>query len=427
MKFILLINKFLYPKGGDAISTINTGKLLKKYGNEVFFWGMKHKNNPEYKYENLFVDEIDYNTRVNYLQQIKVALKIFYSLEAKRKIENLLKFVKFDIIHLNNFAHQISPSILPVIKKYKIPMVMTMRDYKLVCPSYSMLSKGLPCEKCKNGKYYWCFINKCTKNSYLKSLVNTIEMYLHHKILHIYELIDIFISPSKFMLKKVKEMGFNKKPIVYLPNFVWINEYKPEFYPKSDYIVYLGRLSKEKGLFTLLEAVKQIKKVNLKLIGRGPLEEKLKAKVKNEKISNVEFIGFKIGKELQKILKNSLFIVLPSECYENNPRSIIESFAIGKPVIGANIGGIPELVIDGITGFLFEPRNVDDLAEKIAKMLSNKKRIIEMGKNARKFVEINFNPERHYKMLMEIYDMARSLNQGKNVKIETYNYEIKFP
>jgi len=401
---IFLINKFLFPKGGDAISTLTTGELLKKKGHEVYFWGMKHPKNPKYEFEELFIDYIDYYKSMGFVEKLKIASKILYSFEAKKKIDPLLNKIKPDIIHLNNFAHQISPSILDVIKKYKIPTVMTMHDYKLVCPAYSMLSKGKPCEKCKNGRYYYCFLNKCTKNSYFKSLINTLEMYLHHKFLRIYNKIDIFIAPSRFMLNKVKEMGF-KGEIVYLPNFVNLEEFEPNYNWEENSIVYVGRLSFEKGIKTLIEAVKGLN-VGLKIIGNGPLRQESEEKVKNENIKNVKFLGFKKGKELKEEIKKAMFTVLPSECYENNPRSVIESFALGKPVVGARIGGIPELVIDHETGMTFEPGDTEDLREKIGFMLNNKDIIEKMGKNARNFVKEIFNPDSHYKKLVKSYRRA---------------------
>jgi len=325
-------------------------------------------------------------------------------MEAKCKIERLIKLEKPDIVHLNNFAHQISPSILDVFRKHKISVVMTMHDYKMVCPAYSMFSNGKPCEKCKNGKYYQCFLKKCTKDSYIKSLLNTIEMYFHHKILHIYDTIDVFISPSKFLMNKVRNMGF-KEQIVFLPNFVNIQDFQPSYEWQEESIVYVGRLSYEKGLETLLNAIKKIN-INLKIIGDGPMKESLKFKVKREKINNVVFLEYRTGNELKDEIRNSMAMVLPSECYENNPRSVIESFALGKPVIGARIGGIPELVKDGETGFTFEPGNVNDLRLKIERLLENPDKIIEMGKKARKFAEENFGQEKHYQRLMEIYRMA---------------------
>ncbi|RKX94399.1 MAG: glycosyltransferase family 1 protein, partial [Spirochaetes bacterium] len=158
---ILLINKFLYPKGGDAISTIETGKLLQNKGHIVFFWGMKSPNNPPFLFDEYFVEEINYEGNLSLRIKLASVFNLMYSLEAKHKIAQLIKIVKPDVVHLNNFAHQISPSILDVFCKFRIPMVMTMRDYKLVCPSYSMLADGKPCERCKNGRYYFCFLKKC--------------------------------------------------------------------------------------------------------------------------------------------------------------------------------------------------------------------------------------------------------------------------
>lgn len=401
---ILLINKFLYPKGGDAVSTLNTGRLLSATGHKIIFWGMGHPLNPKYPYSDYFVSYVDLNRPGNVKKQVKIALNILYSLEAKRKIEALIQKIKPDIAHLNNFAHQISPSILHVLSKYNIPMVMTMRDYKLTCPTYSMLLNGKPCEKCKNGKYFQCFINRCTEKSYSKSLLNTVEMYLHNRILHIYDLVDIFISPSRFLKDKIKNMGFKGK-VVHLPNFVQLEEFNPRFDWQENSIVYFGRLSKEKGLFTLLEAMKGLD-VKLKIIGEGPIKESLKFKVRSEKLNNIVFLDYKLREELKHEIKKSMFVVLPSECYENNPRSIIEGFALGKPAVGSRIGGIPELVKDSITGFTFEPGDVKDLRSKIEYMLVNKDKMIEISKKARRLVEEEYNAEKHYQRLMQIYEKA---------------------
>lgn len=399
---ILLINKFLYPKGGDAISTLSTDRLLRAKGHKVILWGMEHPQNPEYPYEKLFVSYIDFNRPMGIFRQIKASIDLLYSFEAKNKIEKLLKKEKPDIVHLNNFAHQISPSILDVFHKYKIPTVMTLRDYKLVCPSYTMLANGNPCEKCKNGKYYWCFLKKCTKNSYIKSFLNTIEMYLHHKILHIYNQIDLIIATSQFLREKHMEMGFRNK-IVCLPNFVNTEDYLPGYQWEEKAIVYFGRLSSEKGLFTLLNAVKGLD-IQLKMIGDGQIRQGLEQKVRSEGINNVVFMGYKAGGELKKEIKSSMVTVLPSEWYEAFGRTIIESYALGKPVIGSRIGGIPELVKDNETGLTFEPGNSEDLKNKIGYFLKNPNLVIKMGKNAKKFVEENFNPEKHYQELMKIYN-----------------------
>ncbi|MDL1959214.1 MAG: glycosyltransferase family 4 protein [Deltaproteobacteria bacterium] len=401
---ILLINKFLYPKGGAEVSTLNTEKLLTAKRHKVIFWGMDHPENPDYPYMELFVSFVDYNRRNGIFKSFKAAVNLLYSFEAKNRIEKLLDIEKPDIVHLNNFAHQISPSILDVFAKCNIPTVMTMRDCKLVCPTYLMLLDGEPCERCKDGKYYWCFLKNCTKSSYSKSLLNAMEMYLHHKILHIYDKIDLFISPSMFLKEKIEEMGFKGK-IFHLPNFLELDDFFPCYEAKENSIVYVGRLSQEKGLATMLEAVKGLA-VKLKIIGDGPLKASLKFKVKSEKLDNVELLGYKSGDDLKNEVRNSIALIIPSECYENNPRVVLEAFALGKPVIGSRIGGIPELVKDSETGYTFTPGNALNLRYKIEYLLKNPDSAVEMGKNGRRFVEKELNTEEHYRKLMEIYQMA---------------------
>jgi len=232
--------------------------------------------------------------------------------------------------------------------------------------------------------------------------VNVAEMYLHHRVLHIYDKIDLYISPSHFLKDKVQEMGL-KGEVTYLSNCVDIEGFKPAFEPRESSMVYVGRLSHEKGVETLIDAAKGILDVRLKIIGDGPLKGYLEEKVSNGNVDNVEFLGYKTGSDLHDEIRNSMFLVIPSEWYENNPRTVIEAFALGKPVLGARIGGIPELVRDWETGLTYTSGDVADLKEKITLMLENKEKIPEMGKNARSLVEQELNAEVYYERLMEIY------------------------
>ncbi|MFA5860020.1 MAG: glycosyltransferase family 4 protein, partial [Elusimicrobiota bacterium] len=361
---VLLINKFLYPKGGDAVVTLETGKLLEKNGDKVVYWGMQHELNPVYKHSGKFVSNIDFNAgKLGVGRKIKAITDIWYSFEAKSKVEKVVVEEKPDIVHLNNFAHQISPSVIDIFKKYSIPVVMTMHDYKLVCPAYSMLSGGRPCEKCKDGKYFNCLLNKCTKGSMFKSLVNTAEMYLHHNIMHIYDYVKCYISPSRFMFDKVKEMGLQGR-VEYLPNFIDLSEYEIPAGAGTLHeplILYVGRLSSEKGVMTLVKAA--IKSgIRTELAGDGPLRKELEGVISNSRAGNVKLLGFLSRREVLDKIRQAAVTVMPSECYENNPRAVLESFALGTPVIGSRIGGIPELVVDNLTGWTYEPFNPDALA-----------------------------------------------------------------
>ncbi len=401
---ILLINKYLYRRGGCAISTISTGELLAEHGHDVVFWGMDHRDNPEYDHRDLFVPYVDYDLPSGWKSQFTAAARLLYSFDAKKRLERLLEIENFDLAHLNNFAHQISPSVIDTLHRHHIPMVMTMRDYKMVCPSYVMFHSGHPCESCRSGRFYHCLLNKCVKNSYRKSLLNTMEMYLHHNVLRVYGKIRVFISPSRFLLDKVREMGFRGE-VVYLPNFVPVKNFIPRYDSGGNYLLYFGRLSREKGVFTAIEAMKDID-CELKIIGEGPLRDEIIERIRESRLANVRVLGYKSGEELRSEIRDSLAVVVPSEWYENNPRSVMEAFACGKPVIGARIGGIPELVVDGRTGYTFRPGDPDDLREKIRAILSDPEARVEMGKRARKVVEEEYSPEQHYKSLIRIYGTA---------------------
>jgi glycosyltransferase involved in cell wall biosynthesis len=401
---VLLVNKFLYNKGGDAICTLNTGRLLFAKGHQVIYWGMDHPSNPDYPHKELFVTHVDLNKPGSIRCRINIMANILFSFKAKDKIEHLVRLEKPDIVHLNNIAHQISPSILQIFRKYRIPVVMTLHDYKMVCASYLMINHGEICEACKNGKYHMCFLKECVKDSRMKSFVNMLEMYLHHRILHIYDSIDVFISPSLFLKKKLEDMGFNKK-IIHLPNFVEDNGTTLPHKTKVNTVVYFGRLSSEKGIKTLIKAVRVLD-IELRILGTGPYEDALKQYVKTEHIRNVFFLGYKAGDELIVEIRNALVVVVPSEWYENNPRTVLEAFSLSTPVLGARIGGIPELIKNGQNGLTFEAANSVDLREKLQYVLDNPDRIVDMGKNARRFVEEKFNPEKHYNNLIKIYEMA---------------------
>jgi glycosyltransferase involved in cell wall biosynthesis len=313
----------------------------------------------------------------------------------------LLQSQRFDLVHLHNIYHQLSPSILDAVAEAGLPAVMTLHDYKIVCPTYKLLSEGRVCERCAMGKYWHCLLHRCVKVSYAKSFVNMAEMYLHHYFLGQYGKVALFLAPSKFLADKVGDMGFPGE-VRYLPNFIDVKTYAPQFAGQEPSLVFFGRLSPEKGLPTLIQAMADIPGI-LKLIGEGSERPRLEAMVHRKGLQNVQFLGYRQADLLFDEVKKSWFAVVPSEWYENNPLSILEAFALGKPVVGARIGGIPELVRDGDTGLTFEPGNVQDLQEKIVFLLKNPELVTQMGKRARQFVEEVADPERHYQKLMEIY------------------------
>jgi glycosyltransferase involved in cell wall biosynthesis len=412
---VLMANKYFYLKGGSERVFFNDAALLEEMGDQVIFFSMKDEKNRSSPWSDYFVEAIAYEEKAGLKETISRAARIIYSFEARRKLDRLIDREKPDIAHLHNIHHQLSPSIIHALKKRKIPVVMTLHDYKMVCPVYTMLRRGHPCEECSGGKYYRCLANRCTKGSYSKSLINTIEMYLHHRVMKIYDLVDVFIAPSKFLRDKMISMGLKGK-IVHQPYLMDTGGYIPAYGASADSLCYFGRLSPEKGLMTLIKAMEGMR-INLRIIGEGPESDSLQAAVADLELKNVQFAGYRSGESLKEEISDSLAVVVPSEWYENYPCSVLEAFALGKPVIGARIGGIPEMVRDGKTGFTFEPKNIDDLRRKIKLLLENRDLVDKMGREARKFVEENLNPSRHYRDLMNIYRIAAAgLPDPKSVK-----------
>jgi Glycosyltransferase len=405
---ILHINKYFYLKGGPENYLFRLAELFEEKGHNVAFFSMQHDQNVPSKWNQYFVKNIDYNNKYSLWGKIKVFSNTLYSFEARDKLLKLIDNFKPDIAHLHNYHHQLTPSIIHALDKRRIPVVAKLPDYKMICPSYSMLNHGKICELCRDRKYYNCVLTKCHKNSFSKSLLATVESYLHHRYLKSYKNIKCYICPSNFLLNKFKQMGF-KGNLMQLSNYVDTNEYEPNYNINTNKIIYWGRLSVDKGVKTLIEAMKG-SNLQLVVVGEGPIKEDLENMVRTMQMKNIHFKGYLKGKELQSVIKDSLFAVLPSEWYENNPNSVLEAFALGKPVIGSRIGGIPELVKDGETGYTFEPGNAGDLSDKMMMLLSDDTTRNAMGQNARKLVEAKFNPEKHYQELMEIYQSVIEMN-----------------
>lgn len=399
-----MVNKFFYIKGGSETYYFTLKRLLEKKGHQVIDFSMNDERNLETKYSDYFVRHIDYHDDMNFVSKVKAAINIIYSYEAKNSFEKLVKATEPDIVHLHIFQHQISPSILDVVKKYQIPTVYTAHDLKMVCLNYKMMHHGKICEKCKNKKYYHCFLNKCVKNSLLKSCVNTAEGYFH-KWRHSYDVIDEIITPSDFYRKKLIEFGIDSKHIYHIPNFTDSKVLKVNrLIDYEKYYLYFGRLSEEKGVLTLLDAFRE-NTLCLKIVGTGPLEEKIKNFILQNNIKNIELLGFMSGQELTDIVANAKAVFIPSEWYENGPYSAIEALQLSRPIIGANIGGIPELVNGN--GFLYKNGNVNSLCD-VLKLFEKQSLKEYQAMKQKSWVIYNrfYTQQAHYEALSEIYKIA---------------------
>ncbi len=401
---ILLANKFYYPRGGDCIYTIELEKLLKSKGHEVALFSMQHPSNLSSAFSKYFPSNVDFNKR-NFNSLISLLERPFGSPEVRRKFSRLIRDFNPDVIHLNNIHSQLSPVLALMGHRNNIPVVWTLHDYKLICPAYLLLNRGKICESCLESK--WSVVRKkCIKSNFLASIVAYFEaQYWNTPKLN--RITDLFISPSNFLKKEMIRGGIYQGKIEVLHNFV--ND-KPTMITgneNSDYYCYVGRLSSEKGVDLLLKVASKMPDYKLKIIGTGPLEENLTTFNNNE---HVEFLGYKTGEELKSIIAGSRFLVVPSNWFENNPLTILEALCLGVPVLGSNIGGIPELVKPGINGLLFEPDNDAEMAEKISYLWQNQEKFNrqEIAKNA----ILNYTSDIYYEALIRHYMALMKQRRG---------------
>jgi glycosyltransferase involved in cell wall biosynthesis len=401
---VLLINKNHFVVGGADSVYFNTGNLLNTNNIEVVYFSTKNIKNNSNKFENYFSDEV-VTRDISIFKKILSSFKYLYNFKSAKKLRNLIDKEKPDIAHIHLFYGTLSSSILIALKKLKIPIVLTIHDYRLLCPANAMLDKNNNiCEKCANSSNLNCIRFKCSENNFFQSLLIGIEATIRQYFINPIDYVSQFIFVSKFSLHKhlyYNENFLNKSNHLY--NF-YIKQTLENF-EKGDYFFFYGRLSKEKGIITLIESFKVVK-YNLVIVGSGPLSDYV---IESTKLNcNIKYLGFKSGFDLENLIKGSSFVVVPSEWYENNPMTIIESFSLGKPVIGANIGGIPELIING-NGFLFESKNISDLVSKIH--LASSVSLTDYNKFSKScynFSKKYFNNEFHFRELLKIYNKAIS-------------------
>lgn len=400
---ILQIDKYFYLKGGAETVFFNTIDLLREKGHEVIPFSLKSAKNRPSEYAPYFVDYPELSES-SLWTRIRRAPAFLYNRGSARNLEKLIRDEKPDLAHIHLLFNGMSVSILPVLKKYRIPVVMTAHDYRLICPAYTFTNgrKEL-CERCIASKQYWrCVTGKCSKGNLPNSLLLSLDTYFREQFYPPVELIDRFIFVSQFSQgKHIEANPLYREKSDHLYNFTPV---KPAAdLPKENYLLYFGRISEEKGVATLLEAMKSHPGLALKIAGTGPLLDTLKQAAPD----SVSFLGFKQGEELNRLIQQAAFVVVPSEWYENNPLTIIESMTLGTPVIGSRIGGIPELIEENKTGFLFRSGSAAELSEAIGKA-----RRLDAGaygamtEAARAFARDNFSKEAHYQRLMRIYESA---------------------
>ncbi len=397
---ILQANKFFYLKGGAERYLFDLIDGLGGAGHEVIPFSMRHSLNVATPYSEHFVPEVDFHANGSLWSRLRRARGFVYSREARTRLRDLVSRGKPNVAHFHNIAHQLTPSILDEARRAGIPVVQTLHDYKLICSSYLLFANGEVCERCAGGRHYQAVLQRCHHGSLGMSMTGFAEMSFH-ALRRSYDGVSLFLCPSRFMQRKCASFGIAPERLVHCPYFLVTARYRPDPEP-GDYALYMGRLSREKGVSTLISAAGRTGGLPLVVLGDGPLREGLEREAIHSGAS-IRFEGHLQGSALHDRVRGSAFVIVPSEWYENLPYAILEAFALGKPVLGSRIGGIPELVRDGETGWLFEPRNAVALAERWRGMWQNRAGLKEMGRNARRRAEREYEASQHLARITDIY------------------------
>ena len=397
---ILIVNKFLHPNGGSETYIFKLGSELTRQGHAVQYFGMEHEGRIVGNHAEIYTNNMDFHT--GKLQRLIYPFKIIYSSEAAKKIRKVLEEFEPDVVHLNNFNFQLTPSIIYAVKRYerkckkKVRLVYTAHDSQLVCPNHLMQNPITLtcCDACLKQGVSQCVRKKCIHGSRIKSFLGSMEAALYKK-LKTYQKLDVIVCPSKFLKEKLDTDIILRQNTMVLRNFV-DQKIMTEMVSPKDYVLYFGRYSQEKGINTLLKVCQELSQIPFHFAGNGPLEEKIR------KLPNIKLCGFLEGDTLTREIAGARFVVFPSECYENCPFTVMEAQICYTPVLGSDLGGIPELIEEGVTGELFESGNADVLARKVRELWEQQDKLRFYTENCK---NVKFdNVEEYTKKLLKIYE-----------------------
>ena len=393
---ILLVNKFLMPRGGCETYVFNIGRMLTEHGHEVQYFGMEHPDNIVGNRVGVYAPRI--NLQGSVIENLSAPFHIINSKAAGKKIREVLDDFQPDVVHFNNIEFYLTPSVIMATYRYcretgrTVRMVMTAHDYQMVCPSHGLFDSEVRiCEKCLGGHYWNCLRTKCLKHSYAKSALGVLDAY-YWKARSVYQYLNTIICPSQFLKKKL-----DTDPILRTKTTALLNFSDPQTirYQSEGYVLEFGKLVRDKGTLVALEAARKMPEVKFKFAGYGPAESAIRS------VKNAEFLGFLTGEKLNEAIQKAAVSICPSECYENCPLSVIESEMNGTPVVGSRRGGIPELIDEGKTGELFEAGNADDLVRALNRILETEDSLKRYSQYCKS--KEYMTPERYYQSLIRIY------------------------
>jgi glycosyltransferase involved in cell wall biosynthesis len=404
---VLHVNKFLFRKGGAESYMLDLAELQRGAGDEVAFWGMQHRDNPRPQpLEDTFPSYVELEPSPRGATALSTAARMIWSPSSKHGLDMALRRFKPDVVHCHNIYHQLSPSILSPVRRSGTACVMTLHDYKLACPSYQMLDHGRPCDLCVTGGTWHAAKQRCKEGSLLASTLLSVESGVH-RMIHAYAPVGVFISPSQFLANVMERSGVESERIKVVNHFIDLQN-TPSSDGSATGFLFVGRLSPEKGVDTLIEAVARMPQdTRLDIAGDGPSRAILERLAGERAPGRVTFRGRVAAGQVRELLAGSIASVVPSRWYENQPMAILESFAARVPVVATNLGGIPELIQDEVEGLVVAPDDPAALAAAMRRLSDDPDWAHRMGTNAHLRLCEHFSPEGHLERLAEVYENAR--------------------
>ena len=407
---ILLINNYLYPRGGAEHSFFRIGRLLESHGHEVIYFACRHPKNIPSTFEHLFPPYHD--LRELKLKSLPAQLRAFtdmlYNYTAAANLSRLLQQVQPDLAHLNNIYHHLSPSILPVLARHNVPTVLHLRDGKLTCPAIYMFRDGRFCDLCQHHRIWPILRYRCHSGSLLYSMALALESLLQNILGFYRRYVDLYISPSRFLREQIIRRGYDPAGISLLPNFVNLSAVADNSMPDlpDRYLFCASRLESDKGMFVLLEAARLIPQIPLLIAGDGPARARMEAFIEQHQLSNVRLLGWQNQQQLAELFHRATAAVVPSLLPENCPNVILEAAAQSCPVIAHDVGGITEFIDDGANGWLIPPGQPQRLAQAMSEAFADPQRSANLGAAAQQRVRQRHSPDVFYDSLMDIYAQA---------------------
>jgi glycosyltransferase involved in cell wall biosynthesis len=415
---VLFCNKYNYPFSGTETYIFEAMELLRSNGHEVALFSMADPRGTPSPYNQHLPAPVDFKKPAQWLQRATLAAHAIYSLEARQKIRAMIADFRPDVAHVRNVYHHLSPSILWELKAQNIPVLYHLNDFKVLCPSYNLVSHGEACESCKGGTFWHALKEQCYPGR-TAQLMLVLEAYVHRLLGSYRKCVDCFLAPSQFVRDKFVEHGWNADKFEVLPHFQPVKDVVARN-PNDAAILYFGRLSPEKGLHDLLHAMHRLSHLRLVIAGGGSERGRLEQLRAELTLQNVTFAGHLDGAKLESLITASRFTVLPSHAYETFGKTILESYACGRAVVASDLGSRRELVHPGVTGLLYKPGDLAALTSALELLGRYSDLADRMGNSGRELVRRDHAPEAHYERLMTLYErLASAGKQSRHSKPST--------